>query len=236
MFPRPDAKSNGETRTSSEKNTEIFGRRFMDELKTRFPSQTKNFYATIHSCYEHSILKDRDSSIIMLVGDKLTSKNVKCVAKDLLKFINSKHNTTTDYNLLTIDANSYLSKNSDVVKQNIDEKLRNIFSNSGKVALINDIQVIPAKSMLLFYTYGDEADYALYKGILIIYTYELSEVISNDKEKYDELKNSYKKLTNYVEKDLKKLWKSDMEYDQMSALFTRVTNSVVLVENEPTCS
>ena len=59
-------------------------------LKHEFPNQTNEFFKSIKSSYEYSIRKRVGSSIIMLVSDKLTSQNTKCVARKLLNVLINK--------------------------------------------------------------------------------------------------------------------------------------------------
>jgi len=56
------------------------------------------------------------------------------------------------------------NKNADGVKLHIDTKLNNLFKNGQRIALVKNINTIPATSMLLFYTYGDDLISAKFPG------------------------------------------------------------------------
>ncbi len=203
-------------------------------LQSNFPNQTINFYSNVLSCYEHSIENKLDPSIIMLVSDKLTSKNVNCVSKKLLKLLAQNFDDKIDYDLLVLNSDKYKNKKSEAVKMEMDEDLVEIFSKEN-FALVEDIHNLPAKSMILFYTYGDDASTAKFKGIMIFFTYELDVVISNNKEKIDEFSKDYSKLSSFIEKNLNDKWSKDIDYDQLKPLFTRIGNNYVLVNPEQSC-
>jgi hypothetical protein len=89
--------------------------------------------------------------------------------------------------------------------------------------------------MILFYTYGDDASTAKYRGIMVLLTYELETVISNNKEKSDELNNEYSKLISIIETSLYDKWSKNIDYDQLKPLFTRIGNNYMLVYPEQSC-
>ena len=101
--------------------------------------------------------------------------------------------------------------------------------------LIENIHNLPAESMILFYTYRDDATNAKYLGIIILFPYELEIVLSNNKEKHDELNSEYSKLSSFIETSLYDKWSKDIDYDQLKPLFTRIANNYVLVNPEQSC-
>jgi len=56
------------------------------------------------------------------------------------------------------------TKNADKVKLYIDTKLNSLFKNGQRIALVKNVDSIPATSMLLFYTYGDDLMSAKFPG------------------------------------------------------------------------
>ena len=229
----------------SKQNTDIDNKEKSDEikpslfrqLKNSFPNQTKGFYSNIISCYKHSIIENSDPAIIILVSDKQTTKNVNCVAQNLVKLLIKNQDVNFDHTLATLKSSKYKNKDSEYVKKELDEDLINIFSaKNGKIALIENIENIPAQSMILFYTYGDDITTSKYKGIIILFTYELNgAVVSNNKEKHEELTNNVAKLNSLVEKDINDRWSVYIDYDQLKPLYTRIANNIILVNNEQSC-
>ncbi len=56
------------------------------------------------------------------------------------------------------------TKNADKIKLYIDTKLNSLFKNGQRIALVKNVDSIPATSMLLFYTYGDDLMSAKFPG------------------------------------------------------------------------
>jgi len=52
----------------------------------------------------------------------------------------------------------------DMVKLYIDTSLKQIFGSGKQIAVISNIDMIPATSMLLFYSYGDDLTSAIFPG------------------------------------------------------------------------
>lgn len=65
-------------------------------LKDSFKQQHTNFYSNIISCYENSILNNKDPAIIMLISDKKSKKNLRCITEKLLNFLEPKSENNID--------------------------------------------------------------------------------------------------------------------------------------------
>jgi hypothetical protein len=202
-------------------------------LKNDFKNQHINFYSNIVSCYENSILKNKDPSIIMLVSDKNSKQNLDCVGKKLLKMLNEMTHGDSNYKNLVINT-KLLDKDPDIAKLQLDSNLSNIFTQLNKrTVLVEDISNIPPKAMIIFYAYGDEYSNSLYNGIIILLSYTLDVGLSGDKFKL--LSNDYSLLSTLVEEKLTADWSSEIYYDQLKPLFTRIANNIVLVDRESNC-
>jgi hypothetical protein len=200
-------------------------------LKTEFPSQKSGFYTNIISCYQNSILNGKDPSIIMLVASRKDKNNLGCVARKLLKTLNEAiiGQQGVNYKYLIIDTKKLVGKQHDDAKLVLDEDLTKIFTNlNAKIALVEDIQNIPAQSMLIFHTFGDDETTTKYKGIITLLTFEIDEDISETKDRYAE-------LSDFVERKLSEKWSKDIKYDQLKPLYARIANNIVLINNQETC-
>ena len=112
----------------------------------------------------------------------------------------------------------------------LDNRLIDIFNSGNKLAMIKNIQHIPAKSMILFYTYGDILPDAKYPGVLILMRLNLNENL-NDQQKAKYLKSTAG-LSLFVETHLRSLWSKSIHEDQLAPLFSRIGNNIILVNNE----
>jgi len=208
----------------------------MKFIKSKYPNQTSLFWANIESTYRHSIVKMKDPSIVLMVSDKLTSQTGHELSSDILNAIKTsiEDKQSSNLNNLIINPVDYSdlveSKQFDQVKLIIDNKLNKIFLNGQRVALVRSIQQIPATSMLLFYTYGDDLLSAKYPGVVILMTLEIEDTIAV--EKREQLTKNSKKIMEFVETHMFQMWSKFVGEDQLKPLFTRIGNNVVFVNNE----
>jgi hypothetical protein len=205
-------------------------------LKEKYPNQTNRFWANIESAFEHSIVDSKDPSIILVVNDRLTSHLAPRLVVDLFEcFLNYFKKTATNP-VINPTGDAKLSKlianrQYDMTKMYVDNKLNDIFLNGNKFALVQNIEQMPATTMLLFYTYGDDLINAKYPGIIILMSLDLSDMLI-DNSKRSQLLKSASKLSEYVENYLFDLWSSHIHDDQLRPLFTRIANNVVFINNE----
>jgi hypothetical protein len=118
----------------------------------------------------------------------------------------------------------------DEIKLKIDQKLERLFDSGEKFALVKNIHLLPAISMIPFYSYGDFGDMAKFQGILILITLELNSPI--DSAHREQLLESTAELNSFVERYLYKLWSPFIPDDQLLPLFTRIANNVILINPE----
>jgi hypothetical protein len=208
----------------------------MKFIKSKYPNQTNLFWANIESTFRHSIIKSKDPSIILIVNDQLTSNLAHELTYDILNTIKLSIEDKKSFNLQNLiinpfDFNNLIQTNQwDKVKLLIDDKLNRIFSSGQRVALVRNIQDIPAKSMLLFYTYGDDLLSAKYPGVVILMNLHIDYLIeSTDRDVYSK---SSRKIIEFTENYLFKLWSNYVMEDQLKPLFTRIGNNVIFVNNE----
>ena len=128
-----------------------------------------------------------------------------------------------------INSTKLSSLNDEEAKEELDKRLVYIFQNlNEKIALIEDIQDLPDKSMILFHSYGDDKSNAKFKGIIIIFTFNFKGEIEN-REMSD------KDMTLFIEQKLNDKLNQSFHYDQLNALFTRIANNLVLIQIENNC-
>ena len=169
--------------------------------------------------------------------DKSTKVQSNCVSKKLFKILFEATSVCLNhlkYDALIVDTEKLLGKNHESAKKELDDNLVKIFRDQkSKLAFIEDISNIPAQAMILFHGYGDEADYAKFRGIILLLSFQIDEF---DYEIMKDRKNLAKILTKYVEEKLTQKWSNLMKYDQRTALFTRLTNNVIFLKNEESCA
>ena len=119
----------------------------------------------------------------------------------------------------------------DDAKKYVDTKLDKIFVSGYKFALVQHIERLPATTMLLFYTYGDDLPNAKFPGIVILMSLELSDM-AIETSKREQILKSGAKLSELVENHLFDLYSSKIHEDQLRPLFTRIANNVIFINTE----
>ena len=212
---------------------------YLSELKQKYPNQTNSFWANIESSFRHSIIRQKDPSILLVVNDKRSKSLAEKITVDILTHLvqvfdsNSKAKNVND---LIIDAkkdqvlHEMIKENShDKSKLYIDTRLTSLFGSGKKMALVNNIEMLPAQTMLLFYTYGDDLHNAKFPGIMILMSLNIDyELESGQRARF--LKSS-SVLTKFSEDYLFNLWSKSINDDQLRPLFTRIANNVIFVNN-----
>ena len=200
------------------------------ELKDNFPDQNRAFFGNLISSYDISIIKNQDPSFIILISH--SKSNLNCFSKKLLKILSKASNRNNDYESLIVKTIKLVNKDHDVAKEILDKDLSKIF-NANKIALIDDISNIPAKSMILFHGFADDVSNSKFKGVMILINLVIDEPLSE--EEYNDLSNSPKNLNLFAEKKLNEILTKEFQYDQLRALYSRILNNIILLKNDPSC-
>ena len=167
----------------------------------------------IKTCYDHSIIRKKEPSVILLVHDLKNDLNYQPGEKILELFKILKQNEKQK--LFNINDSIIYSNNCH--KACLDRKIKNKFSQGIKIILIKNLEVLPVDSVFLFYAYGDPS--SNYKDVLILLTLKVPKVY--------EIKTN---LTEFVETYLLEKWLKVFDsVDQLRPIFTRIANNVVLI-------
>lgn len=207
-------------------------------LKSKYSTQSANFWANLQSSYRHSIVKSRDPSIILIASDRNTSELATNISYDILQGVAEIQRTQAPYRspLRTSElvvsptdaefARLIRAHDYDQVKLHLDTRLDAIFRSGQRIALVENIQLVPATAMIIFYTYGDVVN-AKHPGVMILMGLVLDETLTSaQKSAYAE---STALLNGHVEDYLSRIWSTRIGDDQLKPLFTRIANNVVLV-------
>ena len=130
-----------------------------------------------------------------------------------------------------INGSEYLHTKSDDAKLEIDDRLRNVFQK-GKfptAAVIHNLDLIPYGTTTLFYAYCDH-DNPMYNEAAIIFTITLpqSYEISDNEHHREQL------IEKYLAEDSPWVKEETFSLDVMGALISRITDTVIVVNNEST--
>ena len=127
--------------------------------------------------------------------------------------------------LLIINGSKYKSWKGNKAKLELDQLLKNFFLNGLKVAIIENLEVLPPTSPLLFYSYCDDEN-APFKAVSIIFTVHLPWHFDS----FVTPKENERRVETYLANEV---WKSPLyEENAVGALLSRVADTVVLLHSE----
>ena len=157
--------------------------------------------------------------VILLAAPPPAHDIVDCFAKELAKLLDPKHKSS----LARIDGESEKTNPGDQAKKTMDNLLITKFMNGHRVAVVHHLELLPAQSPLLFYSYCDNEN-APHKNVAYIFTVHLptepdSSLPTNEAE-------------GMVEKYLSDIVWSSYDQDAVGALLSRITDTVVLMKKE----
>lgn len=207
--------------------------KILAELKRTY-NQTDLFWANIESSFKHSVVQSKDPSVVLFVNDRetksLTQRLIVDIVKGLQYRVLKRKSPLTNLIIDPISDSSLKnlidSNEMDKTKLYVDTKLDELFKSEEKLALIKNIELMPASTMILFYTYGDYEN-AKYPGVLIFMNLNLDETISSDQRQM--FQENLSTLSEFVEGHLFELWSQEIGADQLRPLFTRIANNLVFV-------
>lgn len=118
----------------------------------------------------------------------------------------------------------------DQSKLYVDKRLDSLFGSGEKIAWVKNIQRIPARVMILFYTYGDYENAAKYQAVSIFMSLNLVDV-DIGVENRAKFETNIASLSQFVEDYLFDVWSKDIAADQLRPIFTRIANNLCFIRN-----
>lgn len=224
IFEDPKSISTSSTRLTR------FGNQ-MEKLKVQFRNQNARLWKVVGgAAYNH--IKDPSTIehpiVLLLTGTMESSTTLSCLATRLAAMFDDIFQSAGLP--VVIKGNTYLGKDSDKAKMDIDDKLKSAFDSGSRSAIVHNIDNLPPCSILLFHSYCENEN-APYKDIAIIQTVQLP---IDDVDLHD---LRPKELDTQVRIHLKMIWDqcpSEMPIDKQDAILSRIANNVVMVKAEET--
>ena len=133
----------------------------LDELKSKFPSQSDRFWSVVASApmdHLNSYHGDRISVdrpvVIMIVGQPGAGETTACIANHIAELY-TKGLAGSSCGIAPIISNGsdFMDADSDFTKQKLDLAFKRGFSGASKAAIVHDFDKLPACTALLFHSY-----------------------------------------------------------------------------------
>ncbi|XP_072016558.1 torsin-1A-interacting protein 1-like [Amphiura filiformis] len=203
----------------------------LNELKSRFPSQSDRFWSVIASApmshFKSAVAGDIPDRpvVVMLAGQPGTSVTTACIAGQLGQlYTTGLGGLGHRIEPVLVNGSDFANVNHDSTKRSIDSQFRYGFDRKSKAAIVHQFDKLPSCSALLFHSYC-ENDNAPYTDVAIILTLELDSHVYTIRKEVDRLVNEH----------LAKHWSSCPEFEErgkIEAMLSRVANNIALVAKE----
>ena len=199
----------------------IFENKLM-ELQSSFTNQTDRFWRIVKNRgLAHLRNADPPQPLVLLLAAPPAAHGVvDCLARELAEVLDPRNKRT----LATINGTEEKRFAGEKAKKKMDELLINKFKAGHRVALIHHLELLPPPSPLLFYSYCDDQN-APHKRAAIIFTVHLPAE--------PDISLPPNEAEGTVEKYLSsEVWARE-DQDAVSALLSRVADTVALMNGEP---
>lgn len=139
----------------------------MSVLEQRFQSQRGELWrrSRIHLQHHLQASEHTEPVSVILTAGRSAERTLKCLAVGLASAFSSAVNGS----VLELDGASLADKDSNEVKLDLDNQLREAFEGDKPAAIIHRLEELPPSSTLIFYRYCDHEN-AAYKHPLLVFT------------------------------------------------------------------
>lgn len=199
-------------------------------LQILFPSQRSVFWKRSwkHLKRHLEMVSPTEPVSVILTAGLQAEMTLGCLARSLATAYSRFHNAS----ILEIDGSSKKAKDSDQVKLEIDEALKEAFEGDKPAAVVHRFEELPPGSTLIFYRYCDHEN-AAYKKVFLVFTVMLSvhEIDRNaslsvvEDMVHDHVKQKF------VSSD-KSAKFNQMDVDKLSGLWSRISHVILPVAPE----
>lgn len=199
-------------------------------LEKRFPSQRSVFWKRSgkHLKRHLEMVSPTEPVSVILTAGLQAERTLGCLARSLATVYSTSHNAS----ILEIDGTTKSAKDSDEVKLEIDEALKEAFEGDKPAAVVHRFEELPPGSTLIFYRYCDHEN-AAYKNVFLVFTVMLSvdaiapmaSLSAVEDMVHDHVKEKFVSSDNSAKFN-------QMDVDKLSGLWSRISHVILPVAPE----
>ncbi|XP_027022438.2 torsin-1A-interacting protein 2 isoform X3 [Tachysurus fulvidraco] len=203
----------------------------MDKVQESFPNQHHEVWrrSRIHLKKHLNLTNPTEPVSLILTSGREAEKTLGCLAQRLAAAFSNAVNSS----VLGIDGTSKSAQDSDQVKLDIDETLKEAFEGGTQAAVIHRFEELPPGSTLIFYRYCDHENSA-FKKVFLAFTIMLQEEIAFPPNvslgTVEEMVQEYLKVK-FVSSD-RTVEFNKMDLDKLSGLWSRISHLILPVAAE----
>ncbi|MFT7809082.1 torsin-1A-interacting protein 2-like isoform X1 [Arapaima gigas] len=215
---------------SEQRSVDIFHKE-IEKVKLNFPSQRAELWkrSKIHLTKHLQADQPKEPASMILTAGHRAEKTLRCLAIHIADALSTALNTT----VLQIDGAGKASLDSDIVKLDIDEKLRMAFEGNKGTAVIHRFEDLPPGSTLIFYRYCDHEN-AAFKEASLIFTVLLTEKdeVQNDASLSDVEEMVQEHIQDRFLSSVQPETFDKMDIDKLAGLWSRISHLILPVAAE----
>ncbi|XP_056108349.1 torsin-1A-interacting protein 1 isoform X2 [Rhinichthys klamathensis goyatoka] len=199
-------------------------------LQTLFPSQRSVFWKRSgkHLKRHLEMVSPTEPVSVILTAGLQAERTLGCLARSLA----TAYSTFRNASILEINGITKKAKDSDQVKLEIDEALKEAFEGDKPAAVVHRFEELPPGSTLIFYRYCDHEN-AAYKKVFLVFTVMLSvheiDPVASLSAVEDMVHDHVKQK--FVSSD-KSAKFNQMDVDKLSGLWSRISHVILPVAAE----
>jgi len=208
----------GATNSSARNDTEFDA--LFRNLRQEFPSQTRRLWAVVESGMLPIVEEDdpaHPAVILLAAAQPGTHPATECLARRFAALVTASLHAQAEHT--TYDCRSAADR--DAAKSQIDTQLTRAFDAGTKSAVVLHLEQLPGQSAMIFYRFADN-DNAPFKKVVIVLTLVLESADIDAASESDSV----------VFDELRRVWSSSVDADQVDPLLSRIGNSVAFVRPE----